>query len=115
MIQPTQKLPSPTWRVQIVRSRETQHAHQPDAIPAVERPRLQSGTQGRLAQLGEHQLDKLGDTGSSPVPPTLLRKIEIRREADFARVRPLKGRLRRPAADGAGVDADPRYPFTGRP
>ena len=26
--------------------------------------------QGRLAQLGEHQLDKLGVTGSSPVPPT---------------------------------------------
>src|SRR4051795_2283784 len=25
---------------------------------------------GRLAQLGEHQLDKLGVTGSSPVPPT---------------------------------------------
>jgi hypothetical protein len=24
---------------------------------------------GRLAQLGEHQLDKLGVTGSSPVPP----------------------------------------------
>ena len=28
---------------------------------------------GRLAQLGEHQLDKLGVTGSSPVPPTLQR------------------------------------------
>jgi hypothetical protein len=28
--------------------------------------------QGRLAQLGEHQLDKLGVTGSSPVPPTEL-------------------------------------------
>ena len=27
------------------------------------------GTFGRLAQLGEHQLDKLGVTGSSPVPP----------------------------------------------
>jgi hypothetical protein len=27
-------------------------------------------SQGRLAQLGEHQLDKLGVTGSSPVPPT---------------------------------------------
>ena len=26
---------------------------------------------GRLAQLGEHQLDKLGVTGSSPVPPTM--------------------------------------------
>src|SRR5262245_8622294 len=26
---------------------------------------------GRLAQLGEHQLDKLGVTGSSPVPPTI--------------------------------------------
>jgi hypothetical protein len=25
---------------------------------------------GRLAQLGEHQLDKLGVTGSSPVAPT---------------------------------------------
>jgi hypothetical protein len=31
---------------------------------------LQSWPQGRLAQLGEHQLDKLGVTGSSPVPPT---------------------------------------------
>ena len=29
---------------------------------------------GRLAQLGEHQLDKLGVTGSSPVPPTSLLK-----------------------------------------
>ena len=29
------------------------------------------GDPGRLAQLGEHQLDKLGVTGSSPVPPTL--------------------------------------------
>jgi hypothetical protein len=29
-----------------------------------------TGTFGRLAQLGEHQLDKLGVTGSSPVPPT---------------------------------------------
>src|SRR3954453_5217884 len=29
-----------------------------------------SGFPGRLAQLGEHQLDKLGVTGSSPVPPT---------------------------------------------
>src|SRR5207249_4460311 len=28
-----------------------------------------TGTFGRLAQLGEHQLDKLGVTGSSPVPP----------------------------------------------
>ena len=32
-------------------------------------PRVQSGRPGRLAQLGEHQLDKLGVTGSSPVPP----------------------------------------------
>jgi hypothetical protein len=32
--------------------------------------RLQSPPRGRLAQLGEHQLDKLGVTGSSPVPPT---------------------------------------------
>src|SRR3954468_3060588 len=32
--------------------------------------RLQSLAPGRLAQLGEHQLDKLGVTGSSPVPPT---------------------------------------------
>ena len=29
-----------------------------------------SQAKGRLAQLGEHQLDKLGVTGSSPVPPT---------------------------------------------
>src|SRR5438132_11871627 len=36
------------------------------------RPRgraVQSPQPGRLAQLGEHQLDKLGVTGSSPVPP----------------------------------------------
>jgi hypothetical protein len=31
--------------------------------------RLDFGAPGRLAQLGEHQLDKLGVTGSSPVPP----------------------------------------------
>jgi hypothetical protein len=29
------------------------------------------GAPGRLAQLGEHQLDKLGVTGSSPVPPMM--------------------------------------------
>src|SRR4051812_24293142 len=28
-------------------------------------------SRGRLAQLGEHQLDKLGVTGSSPVPPII--------------------------------------------
>ena len=33
-------------------------------------------TPGRLAQLGEHQLDKLGVTGSSPVPPILTRPVE---------------------------------------
>ena len=32
--------------------------------------RYDGALQGRLAQLGEHQLDKLGVTGSSPVPPT---------------------------------------------
>jgi hypothetical protein len=31
---------------------------------------------GRLAQLGEHQLDKLGVTGSSPVPPTQSKVVE---------------------------------------
>src|SRR4249919_328676 len=30
---------------------------------------------GRLAQLGEHQLDKLGVTGSSPVPPTSMEPL----------------------------------------
>ena len=33
------------------------------------RPCGRLAPQGRLAQLGEHQLDKLGVTGSSPVPP----------------------------------------------
>jgi hypothetical protein len=33
-------------------------------------PRSLRMAPGRLAQLGEHQLDKLGVTGSSPVPPT---------------------------------------------
>jgi hypothetical protein len=42
--------------------------------------------QGRLAQLGEHQLDKLGVTGSSPVPPTSQKP----RSAGFF-VRPRKG------------------------
>src|SRR2546430_35552 len=37
-------------------------------------PEAMMGDPGRLAQLGEHQLDKLGVTGSSPVPPTLHRK-----------------------------------------
>ena len=36
---------------------------------------VQSPRPGRLAQLGEHQLDKLGVTGSSPVPPTLTARI----------------------------------------
>ena len=31
---------------------------------------------GRLAQLGEHQLDKLGVTGSSPVTPMSGRVLE---------------------------------------
>ena len=43
----------------------------PDALP-----RLESPPQGRLAQLGEHQLDKLGVTGSSPVPPIPARVAE---------------------------------------
>jgi hypothetical protein len=38
----------------------SQHARMPVRFPR----------SGRLAQLGEHQLDKLGVTGSSPVPPT---------------------------------------------
>jgi hypothetical protein len=33
-------------------------------------PAVDWESRGRLAQLGEHQLDKLGVTGSSPVPPT---------------------------------------------
>jgi hypothetical protein len=37
--------------------------------------------QGRLAQLGEHQLDKLGVTGSSPVPPI---KRNPRRDGGFS-------------------------------
>ena len=44
----------------------------PDALP-----RLESAPQGRLAQLGEHQLDKLGVTGSSPVPPTSRREPKV--------------------------------------
>jgi hypothetical protein len=31
---------------------------------------------GRLAQLGEHQLDKLGVTGSSPVPPIYRKPLQ---------------------------------------
>jgi hypothetical protein len=34
-----------------------------------QRRRYTASRPGRLAQLGEHQLDKLGVTGSSPVPP----------------------------------------------
>ena len=34
-------------------------------------PLLTFRARGRLAQLGEHQLDKLGVTGSNPVTPTL--------------------------------------------
>jgi hypothetical protein len=37
-------------------------------VPRVDFAKLT--VEGRLAQLGEHQLDKLGVTGSSPVPPT---------------------------------------------
>ena len=32
---------------------------------------LFAGTFGRLAQLGEHQLDKLGVSGSNPLSPTI--------------------------------------------
>src|SRR5262245_23045315 len=54
---------------------------------------------GRLAQLGEHQLDKLGVTGSSPVPPIFPRRgAKNMRAAQAARtmdqsavVRPLRG------------------------
>jgi hypothetical protein len=43
---------------------------------------------GRLAQLGEHQLDKLGVTGSSPVPPIGPGSPLARRPgADFRRSR----------------------------
>ena len=38
---------------------------------------------GRLAQLGEHQLDKLGVTGSSPVPPTPAIPLQERRLRRF--------------------------------
>ena len=37
-----------------------------------------TGTLGRLAQLGEHQLDKLGVTGSSPVPPIARKPCKCR-------------------------------------
>ena len=47
-----------------LRSPAPRRPGQPPALP-----RLESEPQGRLAQLGEHQLDKLGVTGSSPVPP----------------------------------------------
>ena len=39
------------------------------AISATVPPLLDSGAPGRLAQLGERQLDKLEVTGSSPVAP----------------------------------------------
>ena len=39
---------------------------------------------GRLAQLGEHQLDKLGVTGSSPVPPILTIGLVDPRRVSFA-------------------------------
>ena len=53
---------------------------------------------GAIAQLGE-RLDRTQEvSGSSPLSSILFRKIEIRREADFARVRPLKGRLGNAAA-----------------
>src|SRR2546422_6404179 len=39
------------------------------SLPARGSARMPLRCFGRLAQLGEHQLDKLGVTGSSPVPP----------------------------------------------
>src|SRR5207248_5723583 len=42
---------------------------------------------GRLAQLGEHQLDKLGVTGSSPVPPTRLKKPDPAQVAGLRRLK----------------------------
>ncbi len=47
-------------------SADMEHKKRPLAGPLMAR----IGGPGRLAQLGEHQLDKLGVTGSSPVPPT---------------------------------------------
>ena len=40
--------------------------------PAAAGRLVRSSAEGRLAQLGEHQLDKLGVTGSSPVSPICL-------------------------------------------
>ena len=46
---------------------------------------------GRLAQLGEHQLDKLGVTGSSPVPPIIGNKPICRGSRYRARPRRTRG------------------------
>src|SRR3954453_18520840 len=55
------------------RARPEQNGKAKASRAAAPRPAPTAGTmrpgRGRLAQLGEHQLDKLGVTGSSPVPP----------------------------------------------
>ena len=65
---------------------------------------------GRLAQLGEHQLDKLGVTGSSPVPPTSEAPAQrgfsfSRTENATGRVAAKNGRTRERIEGGAGSKA----------
>jgi hypothetical protein len=55
-----------------------------EACPTLDIKACKSGTFGRLAQLGEHQLDKLGVTGSSPVPPILTIGLAGLRRVSFA-------------------------------
>ena len=67
-------LPAPrarAARLRRERARRVQGAAPAHLGPSgrVARLGVQSRRPGRLAQLGEHQLDKLGVTGSSPVPP----------------------------------------------
>src|SRR5581483_11414533 len=49
---------------------EVRESHEAGTYPREREERsARLSAPGRLAQLGEHQLDKLGVTGSSPVPP----------------------------------------------
>src|SRR4029453_4834071 len=76
--------------------------------------RLQSESPGRLAQLGEHQLDKLGVTGSSPVPPISTLRSWTSSVHGVESTRPLYGRAPDHNAASAKVLARAGFAEVGR-
>ncbi len=83
------------WRCARHRGQEGRRSRNPGQASVSSGSARIARLQGRLAQLGEHQLDKLGVTGSSPVPPIPVIALQERvcgAEAEgFAHWRPDRG------------------------